>query len=295
MKPDEAEQLQQEVEDQVDNLQKKIAKPNEESEISSEQGTPSASRSNSTSQLSNSDDKSKNMVNQLFSSIQFWKSSQPKPERPPKSATQTLTRSDSKTSLKPHYPTEKSAEEGSLVTPDDQPQTSKEKFLTLFKIFINTFGLIFIAEWGDRSQLATIVLASTNDVGGIILGSIVGHTICSSLAVIAGALIARWISVRVVTVIGGIVFISFAIASLIIGFEDPASAIDDLWAKQLMWPNPWNPTAIPNIHKIELFWKELKPNSNFKTIFKFKKNHIFIRIQFLITTTWGQFYKDFRK
>jgi putative Ca2+/H+ antiporter (TMEM165/GDT1 family) len=228
MKPDEAEQLQQEVEDQVDNLQKKIAKPNEESEISSEQGTPSASRSNSTSQLSNSDDKSKNMVNQLFSSIQFWKSSQPKPERPPKSATQTLTRSDSKTSLKPHYPTEKSAEEGSLVTPDDQPQTSKEKFLTLFKIFINTFGLIFIAEWGDRSQLATIVLASTNDVGGIILGSIVGHTICSSLAVIAGALIARWISVRVVTVIGGIVFISFAIASLIIGFEDPASAIDDL-------------------------------------------------------------------
>jgi putative Ca2+/H+ antiporter (TMEM165/GDT1 family) len=98
----------------------------------------------------------------------------------------------------------------------------------MFKIFINTFGLIFIAEWGDRSQLATIVLASVNDVGGIILGSIVGHTICTSLAVIGGALVARWISVRVVTVIGGIVFIGFAIAQLAIGYEDPASTIDSL-------------------------------------------------------------------
>ena len=28
-----------------------------------------------------------------------------------------------------------------------------------FQLFVNTFTLTFIAEWGDRSQLATIVLA----------------------------------------------------------------------------------------------------------------------------------------
>ena len=32
------------------------------------------------------------------------------------------------------------------------------------QLFVNTFTLTFIAEWGDRSQLATIVLAGINDV-----------------------------------------------------------------------------------------------------------------------------------
>ena len=52
--------------------------------------------------------------------------------------------------------------------------------------------------------LATIVLAGINDVDGIILGGVLGHTICTGLAVIAGALISRKISVRAVTFIGAI-------------------------------------------------------------------------------------------
>jgi putative Ca2+/H+ antiporter (TMEM165/GDT1 family) len=83
--------------------------------------------------------------------------------------------------------------------------------------------LIFLAEWGDRSQLSTIVLATSNDVGGIILGGCLGHFICTTIAVIAGALVGRWISVKVVTIIGGIVFIGFAIGTLVIGFEDPTT------------------------------------------------------------------------
>ena len=52
--------------------------------------------------------------------------------------------------------------------------------------------------------LATIVLAGINDVDGIIVGGVLGHTICTGLAVIAGALISRKISVRAVTFIGAI-------------------------------------------------------------------------------------------
>ena len=52
--------------------------------------------------------------------------------------------------------------------------------------------------------LATIVLAGINDVDGIIIGGVLGHTICTGLAVIAGALISRKISVRAVTFIGAI-------------------------------------------------------------------------------------------
>ena len=107
---------------------------------------------------------------------------------------------------------------------DDESHSLGKKCLIVFKVFVNTFGLIFLAEWGDRSQLATIVLASVNDVGGIILGSIAGHTVCTTLAVLAGALIAKKISVRAVTVIGGFVFIAFAIAAIIMGPDEPPTS-----------------------------------------------------------------------
>ena len=219
MHPDEGQKLHKEVEDEVDNLgKKKLAKTDQPDEKNPDDNTVDNNNMDK-------DDSAKNMVNQLFNSVQFWKNKNP----PPAATTETnLKKSDSKTSLNPKASDENSAEQGNETAEEELPLTTKQKLMTMFKIFINTFGLIFIAEWGDRSQLATIVLASVNDVGGIILGSIVGHTICTTLAVIAGALVARWISVRVVTVIGGIVFIAFAIASLVIGYEDPATTVDSL-------------------------------------------------------------------
>lgn len=34
-------------------------------------------------------------------------------------------------------------------------------FRTFLKIFMETFVLTFLAEWGDRSQVATVLLAAT--------------------------------------------------------------------------------------------------------------------------------------
>jgi len=93
-----------------------------------------------------------------------------------------------------------------------------KKCLKIFKLFTNTFVMTFLAEWGDRSQLATIVMAGINDVAGVCLGGVLGHFICTGMAVICGALIAKKVSVRVVTLVGALVFIGFAVASL---FIDP--------------------------------------------------------------------------
>lgn len=89
-----------------------------------------------------------------------------------------------------------------------------KKCFKIFKLFINCFVMTFLAEWGDRSQLATIVLAGINDIFGVILGGVLGHALCTGLAVIAGAIVATKISVRAVTFIGALVFIALAFASL---------------------------------------------------------------------------------
>ncbi|KAI0238085.1 Transmembrane protein 165 [Lamellibrachia satsuma] len=84
------------------------------------------------------------------------------------------------------------------------------------RIFIQSFTLTFLAEWGDRSQITTIILAAREDVLGVIIGGTLGHALCTGFAVIGGRFIAQMISVRTVTLVGGVVFLLFAVSSLII-------------------------------------------------------------------------------
>ncbi|KAI2809145.1 hypothetical protein BLOT_000290 [Blomia tropicalis] len=78
-------------------------------------------------------------------------------------------------------------------------------------VFIETFTMTFLAEWGDRSQISTIILAAREDVIGVGIGALCGHFICTGIAVLGGRIIAQMISVRTVTLIGGVVFIFFSL------------------------------------------------------------------------------------
>ncbi len=84
-------------------------------------------------------------------------------------------------------------------------------------IVLESFILTFIAEWGDRTQIATIALAASNNVIGVTTGAILGHTICALIAVIGGKMIAGRISERQITVIGGLLFYVFAVVAFIEG------------------------------------------------------------------------------
>jgi putative Ca2+/H+ antiporter (TMEM165/GDT1 family) len=88
----------------------------------------------------------------------------------------------------------------------------------LSPVFLNAFTLTFLAEWGDRSQIATIGLAASQDVVGVTLGSVVGHAACTGVAVLGGRHLAAHIDERTVGLVGGLVFLAFGIHSL---YEGP--------------------------------------------------------------------------
>ncbi|XP_053685005.1 uncharacterized protein LOC128734715 [Sabethes cyaneus] len=90
----------------------------------------------------------------------------------------------------------------------------------LLRILMQAFTMTFLAEWGDRSQLTTIILSARENVYGVILGGVIGHAICTGLAVIGGRMIAQKISVRTVTLIGGVVFLLFAVSALFFSPEE---------------------------------------------------------------------------
>ena len=138
-------------------------------------------------------------------------------------------------------------------------RSSMAKFTTVLRryvspIFIQAFIMTFLAvsrrttvtsstlslssplqEWGDRSQITTIVLAASENLFGVIVGGTIGHGLCTGLAVIGGRFIAQRISPKTVTLVGGIVFICFAFSALfirpdhwvdgsLIGFHQPVDS-----------------------------------------------------------------------
>ncbi|XP_037105649.1 transmembrane protein 165 [Syngnathus acus] len=96
------------------------------------------------------------------------------------------------------------------------PPPSSRWHSVISPIFLQALTLTFLAEWGDRSQLTTIILAAREDPFGVAVGGTLGHCLCTGLAVIGGRMIAQKISVRTVTIIGGIVFLAFAFSALFI-------------------------------------------------------------------------------
>ncbi|XP_075985807.1 putative divalent cation/proton antiporter TMEM165 isoform X2 [Anticarsia gemmatalis] len=98
-----------------------------------------------------------------------------------------------------------------------QAETKRRKRNAVVKVLLQAASLTFLAEWGDRSQLATVVLATRENAFGVVIGGSLGHALCTGLAVIGGRMVASKISVRTVTIIGGLVFLFFAVSALFIG------------------------------------------------------------------------------
>lgn len=84
----------------------------------------------------------------------------------------------------------------------------------LSPVLVQAFTLTFVAEWGDRSQLATIGLAAAKNPYGVTVGGILGHAICTGGAVLSGNMIAQKVSHKTVNIVGGVLFILFAIGTL---------------------------------------------------------------------------------
>jgi putative Ca2+/H+ antiporter (TMEM165/GDT1 family) len=105
------------------------------------------------------------------------------------------------------------AREATAVVNEAEEQFAKKP--THLAIILEAFSLTFLAEWGDRTQFATIAMAASNTPLGVTLGAIVGHAICAAIAVMGGRLIGGKLSERIITAIGGSLFLLFGAIALI--------------------------------------------------------------------------------
>lgn len=96
-------------------------------------------------------------------------------------------------------------------------KTKAKRALLSSSVLAETFVITFLAEWGDRSQIATIGLAASEDPFGVTLGGCLGHAACTGAAVIGGKHMATRVSERAVAVTGGALFVLFGAHALVTG------------------------------------------------------------------------------
>ena len=86
-----------------------------------------------------------------------------------------------------------------------------------WKIFATVFATVFIAELGDKTQLATLLFAADKEVNKwvVFIGASLALIATSALGVVAGAAISQYVSERTLHIIAGVGFIAIGVWTLI--------------------------------------------------------------------------------
>jgi putative Ca2+/H+ antiporter (TMEM165/GDT1 family) len=90
-----------------------------------------------------------------------------------------------------------------------------------------TFGLIVLAEIGDKSQLVCMALAARHHHRPVLAGAIAAFVVLNVLAVVFGAGLAHWVPERILAAVVAVLFAVFGILSLRAQEEDGSEEIKE--------------------------------------------------------------------
>ncbi len=85
-----------------------------------------------------------------------------------------------------------------------------------FKIFLTVFAVVFIAELGDKTQLATMLFAADKEVSKytVFVAASAALVVATAFGVLAGSLLSEYINEKYLHYIAGIGFITIGAYTL---------------------------------------------------------------------------------
>ncbi len=85
------------------------------------------------------------------------------------------------------------------------------------KLFLTVFATIFVAELGDKTQLATLLYAADREVSKLLVffAASLALIVASGIGVAAGAVVAQYVGERVLSYVAGAGFIAIGVWTLI--------------------------------------------------------------------------------
>ncbi len=85
-----------------------------------------------------------------------------------------------------------------------------------WKLLVTTFATVFLAELGDKTQLATVGFAASGKSPWIVfLGAAFALVVTSLLAVIVGTGLQKVLPVRIIHIFSGVIFVGIGLLLII--------------------------------------------------------------------------------
>lgn len=84
-----------------------------------------------------------------------------------------------------------------------------------WKIFLATFGAVFVAELADKTQLVGITMASQSGRPfAVWAGSVSAYVLITAVSVVLGSILARYVKPDILKVSGGVIFVALGMLML---------------------------------------------------------------------------------
>jgi len=85
------------------------------------------------------------------------------------------------------------------------------------KVLATVFVAVFIAELGDKTQLATMLFAADKDVSRltVFIGASLALIVATAVGVLAGGIITQYVSEKALQYVAGIGFIAIGVWTLL--------------------------------------------------------------------------------
>jgi len=74
------------------------------------------------------------------------------------------------------------------------------------KVLATVFGIVFLAELGDKTQLATLLFAPGNLIA-VFVGASAALVVASAIGVVAGGVISQYVSPKQLSYVAGVGFL----------------------------------------------------------------------------------------
>lgn len=98
---------------------------------------------------------------------------------------------------------------------DEDEENTAEKKLRRYGVFVMTTVIFFLLEMGDKTQVATAILAARfNDLVPVVLGTTVGMLLANVPVVFFGNMLLKNISIELVHRVTAILFLILGVATL---------------------------------------------------------------------------------
>lgn len=104
----------------------------------------------------------------------------------------------------------------SLSSDDDEEDIAKRRVRGFWSTAVTSFAVLFVAEWGDASQLATAALSAHYGAPVLVfLGAVIALVSVAALAVALGKVVVRYVPLKWVQRGAAVLFACFSIVALV--------------------------------------------------------------------------------